>query len=60
MHDFAVCTTPIEAGMAIGPPEWMTGVEDIIFNTEGLANVLDGFARQTGTSMFIMPRGFRS
>ena len=47
------------ADMAIAPPEWMSGVEDAIFNTEGLANVLDGFATQTRTSMFILPRGYR-
>ena len=44
-------------GMSIPPPEWMSGLEEVVFNSEGLANILDGFARQTGTSMFIAPRG---
>ncbi len=43
-------------GMALPPPEWLEGLEDVVFSSAGLAHLLGSFERQTRTTLFVMPR----
>ena len=43
-------------GVAIAPPEWMSGLEDGIFDTAGLTHVLAEFTRQAATTILTRPR----
>lgn len=48
------------AGMAIGRPEWVSGVDEIVFDSVGLTKTLEIFARQTRSTLLAAPRAFVS
>jgi Predicted membrane protein (DUF2207) C-terminal domain/Predicted membrane protein (DUF2207) N-terminal domain len=47
-------------GISIGQPDWMEGFDEVIFDSAGLARTLEGFARETRSSLLVMPRAFAS
>jgi hypothetical protein len=45
-------------GIAIPPPQWMEGFDEVVFDSAGLAQTLDLFERQTRGTLLSMPRIF--
>ena len=47
-------------GMALPPPEWLEGIDDLVHGSSGLVHILGSFERQTRTTLFAMPRSAES
>jgi len=47
-------------GMALPPPEWLEGIDEVVFSSAGLAHNLGSFERQTRSTLFAMPRSAES